>query len=342
MLYKTIIFVLIMLVSQFLPAQQDTGSDRTDLDYHKFKQTYDKEVSNDTIRFQETIVHPASLPDIFSNIPSSNSKTIYAIGISDPGMEKYLAIDLAIIRAKMVAAFMVFPEVGILTDNYSNEELANQSTEYASRYSDFFQLLSKLEVDSNSFQVQKIEFTSFDEAVVLLSYIEPNDKKEDYFIAEANVFQNERQKQVRFDAEGKFDMNGVEKHGDSITSSTSYIVTTLNNTSEIQSVIDNVHLDFRYNNYRYTADSANKSNNESYPTGTKLTYGLWKAFAEHFLNKICQYSQNTTINVKQVDDNYNAGKQTLSRELVRSQIKFQLSDVIVFNNRLSVNIDSVN
>lgn len=339
MLYKTIILVLLLLANNVLPAQHDTGQDRSDYDYQKFKTTYDKEISADTITQPQTILHPASSPGIFSNIPKPDSNVIYAIGISDPGMEKDLAVKLAIIRAKMIAAFMVLPEVGIMADNYSNEKQKNQSSEFATRYSDFFQLLSILQVDSNSFFVEALEFTSFEEAVVLVSYNKPDSVVKDFLFAEANVYQNERQKQVSFDKEGKFDMNCVEKHNDSLIASSSYALTSLNNTSEIQTVIDEDLFDFKYKNYRYVADSANNSTNPEYAAGVKLTYGLWKAFAEQFLTNVCQFSQNEAVEIKQVGDNYNSGNQSLSRELIKSQLTFQLSNVTIIDNRLSVHID---
>ncbi len=338
MLYKSSTLVLFMLVSRFLPAQHDTGSDRTDYDYQKFKQTYDKEVVNDTIIPQKTILHPASVPDVISNIPLSDSKTIYAVGISDPGMEFESAKKLALFRAKTLIAFTLFPEIAVIIDNYSNEKQENGSSKFTTRYSDFYQLRSVLPFDSTSFNVLKFETTSFQEVVVLMSYTIQNEKSGDYILAEANVYQNERQKQKRFYSEGKFKIIGVEKINLLSTFSTSYDVTSLNNSSQIQSTVNQQPIEFPYNNYRYVSDS---SENNIKTLGSKLTYGLWKAYSEQFMKKICQLSENTDVEIKQVDDDYNAGKQSLSRELQRSNLNFRLTAVKINDNRLSVEVNPI-
>jgi hypothetical protein len=342
MLHKTIILILLMLVSLFLPAQHQTGSSDSEFDYQKFKKTYEKGVGSDTLIQTDPILHPASSPAIFRNSFKSDTGKLLAIGISDPGLERDLAIKLAMIRAKMIATLLAFPEVGILTDNYSNEDQAIQQADYASRYSDFIHIKSLLPADSSSFHVEEIEFTSFGEAIVLVSYTKPCDNNKGYVMTEANIYQNERQKQDRFDAEGKIDITCTDKLSESTLLTSTYGVISINNFSEINTIIDNLILDFSYKNYRYVADSVNSPLSLENISSTKLTYGLWKAFAERFLKSVCQHSQNEAVNIQQVDDNYNLGNQSLSRELMQSRYKFQLSDVIIYNNRLSVMIETIN
>ncbi len=342
MLYKTLIMILFMLCAYLLTAQQDTGSDRIYDDYQKFKQTYDNEVAIEAVRPVKTILHPASVPDILKNIPRSNLQSVYSVGISDPGMEENKAIELATIRAKIIAALMVLPEIGILTDNYANEKQKSKSSEFVTRYSNFFQLSSSLAFDSTGFTVENIDFTSFGEAVVLIRYKIPTNQTSRTIFAKASAYQNERQKQVSFDTEGKFEIRGSEKINDSIIFSTSYEVTSLNNISNIQTIIDNKVNILDYLNYRYSSDTTNYLPDSLAPGGTKLTYGLWKAFADQFLVNIFQNSQKADFDIKQVDDSYNAGKQTLSRELIKSQATFQLSEILIFNNHLSLKIDPIN
>jgi len=331
-----------MLCNLLLSAQQDTEQSRIYDDYQKFKQTFDNEVANEAIRPVKTIIHPASAPVIFNNIPKSNYQSVYAIGISDPGMDKNKAVELATARAKIIAALMVFPEVGIITDNYTNEKQNGTSSEFVTRYASFFQLNSSLEIDITSFTVENVEFTSFDEAVVLVHCTIPNSQTSGTVSAKVSAYQNERQKQVRFDNEGKFEILGSEKMLDSVAFSTSYEVTSLNNISNIKTILDSKLQNLEYLNYRYSSNSTNCLPDSITNNGTKLTYGLWKAFAEQFLIRVFQNLQKADFDIKQVDDNYNAGKQTLSRELIKSQASFQLSEIFVSNNHLSLKIDPIN
>jgi hypothetical protein len=317
-----------------LVAQQNSG--RVDMDYQKFQETYKKEIHNDTNKLIDPVLHPASIPEILQKIPQNSNKKVYALGISDPGMDLDSEVfNLALLRGKMMLSLLYYPEVGIMTDSYIKEQSHSKTSDFATRYANIYKLNSELSFDTNSFKIEAYNVSSFGELVILLSYSIPDSMLNSTISTEAYIYQNERQKQVRFDNEGKFNLSALEKLKDQISHSTSYHVTLLNNTAEIQTMLNQQSLNFQYRNYRYVSDT--NPSVESF-SGIKLTFGLWKAYAESMIKEICKLSQNSEVEIKQLDDNYNAGKQALSRELLTSQSKFQLSDILIYNNRLSVNL----
>jgi len=334
MFMKSTILVLLLFTCYMLVAQQSSG--RVDLDYQKFQETYQKEINNDTTQLIDPVLHAASIPVILQKIPRNSNNKVYALGISDPGMGLGSEVfKLAVLRGKMMISLLFYPEVGIMTDSYIKEQNNNRSSDLSTRYTDIYKLNSKLTFDTSSFTIEAYNITSFGELVILLSYLKPDSMVNTTISSEAYLYQNERQKQIRFDNEGKFNMSTIEKWKDQVSYSTLYQVTLLNNTAEIQTKLNQQSMDFRYRNYRYVSDTNVAL--ESF-SGIKLTYGLWKAYAESVIKEICKLSQNTEVEIKQIDDNYNAGKQALSRELLTSQSRFQIWDILIYNNRLSVNL----
>lgn len=334
---KTTIVVLLFLTCWLLLAQNSLGQGSVDMDYQKFQETFKKEISNDTIKLIDPVLHPASIPAIFYEIPPGTEDKIYSIGISDPGMGIGKdALSLALLRGKMIMSMLLYPQVGIITDSYTNEEDNNSG--FSTRYADFYKIESELLFDSTSFKIEAYNVSSFGELIVLLSYVRPQKPVGEIISSEAGIYQNERQKQVRFDSEGKFDMIATEKSNNIVTTSTSYQVTLLNSSADIQTILNQKPIDFPYRNYRYVSDSIMGS--EDF-VGSKLTFGLWKSFSECLLSEICNLSQNSDVKIKQLDDSYNSGKQSLSRELLKSQFRFELLYIQIYNNCLSVKLNTI-
>jgi hypothetical protein len=69
---------------------------------------------------------------------------------------------------------------------------------------------------------------------------------------------------------------------------------------------------------------------------------LWKAFLESLVQNITITSINPEINVGQVSDNYTSSSQNLSREFTASDPAFQIRNIGVNNNKLSVKLNRMN
>lgn len=330
------ILILLLFLCQLLQAQH--SSDRVDDDYRKFQETFITEIENDTLQLLEAVLHPASIPEILKDIPVDSKDKVYAVGISDPGMGMGKdAFLLALLRAKMITTLLLYPEVGILTDSYINDNSNKADSEFSTRYADFYNFKSALQFDSSSFIVEAYEMSSFGELVILLSYSKPETETDNLITAVADIYKNERQKQLTYDNEGKFGIETTETFNYA-SYSTSYQVSLLNNSAEIHTKMNQESYTFPYRNYRYVSNSDFETAEN---TGSKLTFGLWKSYSESLLTEMCRLSQDSDVEIKQLDDDYNSGKQSLSRELLKSQYRFQLVGVRIYNNCLTTRLKTL-
>jgi len=192
-----IVFSTIFIYSQ-LPAQVNS-TNQTEKDYQKFKETLQEEVSEmamDSTKSSGIVLHPASLPKWLFELPASNQNIMYSVGISDPGMTKEEALLLAELRAKTIISLLIYPKVSSLIDNFSNENSNQQADEFVTKYENLFNVLSSMASSKNNFNTVRQYFTSFNEAVVLLEFINVQkfEGVVDSIKLEVDAYQVERQK----------------------------------------------------------------------------------------------------------------------------------------------------
>ncbi|OQX72164.1 MAG: hypothetical protein B6D61_14855 [Bacteroidetes bacterium 4484_249] len=244
--FRLIIVLSIIFICPDIIAQNTNTINRTERDYMRFHETLEKEIKNtgrDTGSYSgEHVLHPAHLPYWIFQLPESNQQTVYAIGISDPGMEENNAYKLAELRAKSIIAVLLHPAVAGVTDNFSNERVNPASEDFTAKYVDYNRIVSTLyNCDINTEIVERF-FTSFNEAIVLAKY-KPVLQNEvtDSIIVIVGVYQAERQKSDNFEIEEKFEItsNFINDTCDDVFN---YSFQALNNLFEISSDFNNEEL----------------------------------------------------------------------------------------------------
>jgi len=336
--HNSIAFLLIIMLAstQFVFPQHEN-----DGDYQKFKKYFDQEIgqaTNDTSRLNTYVLHPASLPDWIFNIPQSENNTFYAIGISDPALNARDALEMAVMRAKCIFTFMLEPDVVSLADNYSDEKPDDRTDEFNTKYISYFQVRSVLKFNDNDFTLVEKNFTSFDEAIVLLRY-SPGIEDSSLFTAEANVYQVERKKNNAYQMEEKYHIKGILNTREPELFSFDYNIYSVNNIYEIKSVQNQILYNYPYLNYKYTGRSNSEASDSIPMFRSKLNYGLWKSFLEAFLQEMYMLSQNQPVKIKQVGDNYTTRTQHLSREITRASPFIKINLINVYNNHLFIQMD---
>jgi len=334
----TIAFLLMILLAstQIVFSQHDS-----DRDYQKFKKYFDQEIGqtiDDTNRLNTYVLHPASLPGWFFKVPQSENNTFYAIGISDPGLNPQDALEMAVLRAKCIFAFMLEPDVVSLADNYSDEKPDDRTDEFNTKYISYFQVRSVLKFNDNDFTLVEKNVTSFDEAVVLLRYT-PGIENSLLFTAEANVYQVERQKNNASQMEEKYHIKGILNNQCPELFSLDYTIYSINNIYEIKSVQNQILYNYPCLNYKYAGRSNSKASDSIQVFRSKLNYGLWKSFLEVFLQEMYVLSQNQPVKIKQVGDDYTSRTQHLSREITRATPAVKINLIDVYNNHLYIHLD---
>ena len=342
--FRIVILFGIMLVPAVLLAQS-SSTDKTEKDYREFKETLESEtekLEQDTARSNFQVLHPASLPDWLFNLPASTSNTLYALGISDPGMEKEKAFQLAELRAKAIIAMFFQSKVTFIIDNYSNERIAENRDEFITRYENLFSIVSALSASPANIEIVNKEYTSFGEALLLIKF-SPRITEEhaDRILLEINSYEVERQKYNTFEIEEKFDLTGsfAGPVNDSSKTNFYYSFHSLNNLFEISSKYMGEEYQFPYYSFKYQGQSMEDNTIFETSINNKLNYGLWKAYIETLVQKIFNMSLAFAVDIKRVGDDYTSESQDFSREVSEANMSFRLNKFYIYNNRLSLEID---
>jgi hypothetical protein len=341
---------LILLTYSMVQAQ-DSGFDKSDKDYRSFKTTLNKETasSNPDTVVSDVIsisVHPSRLPAWLRNLPQSSEKVNYAVGISDPEMERDPAFRLAELRAKTVLALMNHPVVSSITDNFAKEKSVVRTDEFTTKYENLYKIESSIEAAARTFEIVDSCFTSFGEAIVLIKHYctEGVSENTEQIRVSVDAYQVERQKQNKFEMEELLKMKGsaISLVDTSSSDKYSYSCSSLNNLFEIESKFNEKEILFSYLFYRYTMGDDTVNNDFSGKENEKLSYGLWKAYSELITQKIISLSQSFVVNVKQVGDQYSSENKSLSREISEANPSFKLNKLDIHNNFLTVDMDYLN
>lgn len=326
---------------------QESGSNQIENDYRNFRETFNQELNDLDSNFSSTkiAVHPVRLPDWTIEIPNSQEGCIYAIGISDPGMQFDKALELASLRAKAITALLYKPKISSITDHYSNEMQKSSSDKFITKYVNYYQIFGALSVAQDDFQLVEKNYNSFKEAIVLLKYTpkQSGKTKTDSVLLKIDIYQAERQQSNRFEFEEKCEMYGLLKriNEEEDVDISYYFFRSINRFYEVVSRFNGVELKFPQNLFRYqslsTAESGAWENNISY----KLTNGLWKAYLQSIIQTYTLSFEDPDIDVAQLGDNYTQSNQNLSREFVTTAPNFRFKGLQINNNRLSVILKKV-
>ena len=333
---------LIVIVACFHLAAQETEINQVENDYQQFKEIFEQEFNNsDSSFFQNRIaIHPASLANWLSHIPESDKNSVYAIGISDPGMQRDEAVQLAILRAKIILALLLEPKISSITDSYINEESKSKSGRFTTKYANYYYLFASLSAAPQQFEVTDQFITSFDEAIVLLKYdlSAPRSEIVDSVMLKIEIYQAERQQKNKFEFEEKCKVYGLSKQNNSQEGIDIfyYFYRSVNQFYEIVSRFNGRELNYPQSVFRYQALSSIKMNKAVEEVSYKLTHGLWKAFLQSFIQSYTLAIPNPDVDIAQVGDHYSSSSQNLSRELVITAPNFKLNGIRINNNRLSV------
>lgn len=336
-----------MLVS-LRPIAQNVAGDQIDRDYHQFRKVFNREVtSSDTSDVSNNIaIHPASLPEWLSILPSENSGSLISVGISDPGMAQEPAIELATLRAKMIAALLLKPQIKSITDNYSIDRSASRNKRFANKYLTYYRLLAGINSSPKQFETVYEGMTSFGEAIVVLKFNPslPVMEDSDSLMLKVEMYQAERQKQSNVEFEEKCEVYGLSKNNnrDDQYDIFYYLFHAVNQFYEVVSRYNGETFEFPIAVFRY--QNLNSAEiNENYPVvAIKLTNGLWKSFLVSLVQQMVLLTEGSDVYVKQVGDQYKSSSQNLSRELAAINPQLTLRGLRVVNNQLSVILNTVN
>lgn len=347
-MFLKLIFSLLFVSCYVQLAAQVTISEQVDNDYRQFRDVFDKEINNtDNLGdINKLTIHPASLPEWLTSIPVSTNKSVYAIGISDPGMDEMQANLLAVLRAKTVIALLVSPKISSLTDNYSKEQKTKRTDQFTTKYVNYYRILASLNGNPEQFEVVEKYTSSFGEVIVLMKYTPDILTKSviDSLMFKIDYYQAERQLKNKFEFEEKCEVYGLSKqnNGSEEIDLFYYYFRAVNQFSEIVSRFNGEELGFPQTIFRYQSLMSTSADKQSFILSYKLNYGLWKAFVDSLIQKITSETINPDVSMQRLGDNYSSSSQDLSREVSESDPVFRIQGIQVSNNRLSLMLNRMN
>lgn len=337
--------IILILLSFSIHAQIDTQRG-SQTDYNEFNKILLKETSANTADTGGIkVLRPASLPGWMCRFPGSNPRQLYALGISDPGMDETEGFQVACLRAKAMIALLQHPRVAGMTDNFSNEKSESRTDEFITKYENLYNIASSVIMPNFNFKVINRHFTSFGESVVLMAYTPGETEAEtDTMTVNATAYEVERQKINLFESEDRYEIAATCTHRTDSNALTTFRYTfkSLNNLVEIESVVGTGSHKFPYAIFRYSVADDTLDLPDRDFTYQKLNYGLWKTYFQSVIQQIALLSQPLSGNLKLVSDDYSRKNQNLSREISDSSPSFHLKEIRIKNNCMAVDMDYLN
>lgn len=341
--YHFIQGVIIILFLSFLPDIAFSQEENSlDVSYRKFKDVFDREFDDENrgeiIQDWKFAYKKIKVPQWVLNLPESNDSVIYCIGVSDPGMEKDSAFNLAVFRAKALIALMSSAQITGITDFF---ESVKKSKNKHSLYREYYNITTEEYCDSSDFRIIRDTLLSDNEAVVLLSWNKPQErqsKRHSSIKAEVDVYGKYtgsdnyiNTKLSRLDAVFSL-KNNLKKD----TGTYKYLVRNYNKGISIVSGFREKGIMLEGVSLKYFSDSAKDETEETVFSPVTLKNGLWYGLFLSVVRSIVLKSQSESVNLKSVSDKVEEGSKELVRVLSTNRVSVVINDLRIENNRLII------
>jgi hypothetical protein len=311
-----------------------------------FQKIFEKETQQNQItgygkfrNIDRVSFYPDTLPSWFFTPPRSTDEIIYAIGVSDPDLTPEEAIFQAMHRAKALAVLYSRAQLQYYRDVYTIEFNQGRYKDYGQRFDTYFKLSGSAYADSNCFKVERNQFNRYNEAIVLVSY-QPNaskaSSKSEQITTIATALYIETQIGNVFEpqAEYEFSMKHSTARGYSINSNFTYREKAKRYLaiSEFMGKYNN----YPIYNYKYTDPRWEKN------TQPLISYnGLWSIYSKKFLRFLTLDTEETSVNIRSLGEQYSPEMRNLSREVAIKTARININGIEFGVDSIGFNIDLI-
>lgn len=271
---------------------------------------------------------------------------VYAIGISDPKLNTQIAHKQAITRAKLLISLMSDAKIKDCKEIYTNETEQHHQSDYATKFTRFQQIKSKLTYDESQFQIVDSITTRFGEKIILLKYTsDPNNsiKKSGIIESTVDVMLAEYNLRTKFQ-ENKFFNCMFKASSPSSLDEGMYRLYKVDEISDIVSTFNDQTFNFSPDYFKYLLHDPNKV--PDYPVKTKLYYGLWKAYFESMVIQLSNFYVSTEFALQTLSDNYSneEGKksQSIDQQIHTIDFSGKITRLYISENELTLQIEKTN
>jgi hypothetical protein len=342
---QTFIGLCIILYAVPSLAQADTLRRHLDRDKYMYERIMEAETDRLTPdssgQWHQYYLLAEELPAWFFKPSGYSSDPVFAIGISEPGMDSLKAEKLAVLRAKSLALLSTQAKIDNISDHFQVVRESDQLFDEGSRYLDFSRMYRKFLVDDSEFTVNETFYTKYGEAIALVSY-DPGQKGKDTLSVDGEIMHLSREDayllentvlcrlDIDFSTDDTLDFN---------TATSRFLLRRYGDHFNITSVYNGDSLEFPFHPYRYTQSVENPSDSSFKIQSCPLKLGLWNAYLNLVFSKISYFNRKLESRVKTSYDHYNLKQQGLIRTVSRNRLRFVIHSLALENNELFLKID---
>ncbi len=282
-------------------------------------------------------ISPESLPEWFFNWPVSDTANIYALGISDPGMEEDEAIKLATFRAWVLSFILDGVLVENVTDFFTVYQQTGSGSHYETKFEEYSKLYDKKQTFRSPFMVLDTHITRYGEALVWVkSGFNSGAFKCDSSDYEASVFNVGREVSGGYENHGLVELNANIYYPDS-TASFFYRYRNYEDRHGIKSAFNGAEVPTHYENFYYHMNNPARQPADNI---IRLEYGLWNSYIQNIFKQIVSKGFKYSSYIKKMRDVYRKkSNEDLTRVVSRNKIFFRITGIqLNKNDGLMVNI----
>lgn len=301
------------------------------------KETADKNIIKNKGKFKNIEVlsyYPDTLPQWFFRIPTSNSE-VYTVGISDPDMELAKAKELAILRAKSNALLCSNAKIQYFRDIYTSAQEAGRYTNLRQRFDTYFKISASSAVNNDMFAVVDTHFTRYNEYIVLLKYNPTISATNDTFnlTAIGTTLFIEASVDDAFEDQAEYEMMTINQPSQSEQRKAHYLFREKGSRFLSYSAFDNQENEYPVYIYTYASPNWDKTRHAftSYN-------GLWSIYTRQLLNYLTLNSQQNSIKLKNLGEQYSSQLSTLTREIASFTAKLSINGINFDSDTLKLDV----
>jgi hypothetical protein len=316
----SVVFLIAFLSSSSI-AQNKSTFEKTFL---KETEGSDNKTSNKFRTITNFSFYPDTLPSWFFVPPQSTSSCIYAIGISDPDMERVKAKEMAIHRAKAMAGLYLNAKMQYFRDVYTSEKESGRYTDYRQRYDTYFKVSSASKVDEASFAVVDSHMTRYNESMILIKYTPETLRsvESNLLSVVGTVLYIEAQVSDAFEVQAEYELFSAIRQPQNQPEIAHYLYREKGNKFLSNSEFLNSTVEFPVYIYKYASPKWNQN------TQPMVSYnGLWSKFTRELLRNLTLTTQQTKTKFKNLGEKYNPAYSNLSREIVSYFAQLKLNGI---------------
>jgi len=333
----TNVFCLILLISLLVQNKLLVAQNQQNFNKVFDKETAGVKASANSGKFKNVKMlsyYPDTLPTWFFTIPASGTE-LYAIGVSDPDMEIEKAKELAIIRAKSNALLFSNAKIQYFRDIYTSAQEDGRYTNLRQRFDTYFKISASSAVNNEMFAVVDTHITRYNEYMVLLKYMPALSSATDAIniTAVGTTLLIEASVDDAFEDQAEYEMMSIYKPNQEGQSKAHYLYREKGSRFLSYSAYNEQENDYPVYVYTYASPSWTT------PRHPFTSYnGLWSIYTRQLLNYLTLNSQQNSIKLKNLGEQYSSELTTLTREIASFTAKLSINGINFDSDTLKLDI----